>query len=412
MKTDPAKPPIKKTGIILCVLFFIIGAAQYFGTSYVSLFVNTFAFVDEMIVGVIMAINYIVAAAGQFFWGNLADKSKTKNRILFIVLLGTFATVWLLILPDHQSVATLLPSVIVLNLFMLVPLTIYDAIVVENCESTGLQFGTMRSFSSTGSAAASFLLFIVGTFTAVTVRPRSGMIVMSIAALIALIPLRWVPKTKGHAYGHVVKRKEQLRVLMKNKRFILLLLFGLCNFTCTGCYVSYYSIYFTSPNGLGGTLDLLNLYAALCIAGEAALVVICGKLFRKKDIYWIFTWVSVMAACRALAAFFAPNPYIVMLGGIFQGLTFGPLWGRVAPHIGSIVEDEVRATGQAVWSIVMQGLGPATGALIGGLVTKMVGLRGVFGVIGCMHLLTALIFLVPFRRQHNADEKLLRKKEN
>ena len=124
MNADATKPSAKKTGAILCVLFFIIGAAQYFGTSYVSLFVNTFAFVDEMIVGVIMAINYIVAAAGQFFWGNLADKSKTKNKILFVVLVGTFATTWLMILPDHKSVATLLPSVIVLNLFMLVPLTI------------------------------------------------------------------------------------------------------------------------------------------------------------------------------------------------------------------------------------------------------------------------------------------------
>lgn len=410
MHSDDIKPSSGKTGAVFCVLYFLIGAAQYFGTSYMSLFVHSFDFVNEMTVGVIMAVNYIFAAVGQFFWGNLADQSRTKNRVLCIVLAGTFATTWLLILPAHRSVTTLLPCVMLLNLFMLVPLTIYDAIVVENSGACRLPFGSMRSFSSAGSAAASFLLFVIGTFSSVTVRPQTGLAVMAFAALAALLPLHSVPKTYGHAYGQTIRRAQQLRVLMKNRRFLLLLMFGLFNFTCTGCYVSYYSIFFTSEQGLNGTLDLLNLYGALCIAGEAVLVVICGKLFRKKDIYWVFIWVSVMGACRSLAAFLAPNPYIVMLGGVFQGLTFGPLWGRVAPHIGSIVEDEVRATGQAVWSIVMQGIGPALGALIGGTAAGIAGLRGVFGIIACMHLLTALLFLAPFHVQRCQDQSERRKK--
>lgn len=407
MCSEMEKPSKRKTGAIFCVLFFLIGAAQYFGTSYVPLFIHTFEFVDEMTVGVILAVNYVVAAAGQFFWGNLADQSRTKNQVLRIVLMGTFAATWLLILPVHRSLSTLLPCVIILNLFMLVPLTIFDTIVVENNSLCRLPFGTMRSFSSAGSALASFSLFAIGVFTSVTVRPQTGLAVMAVSALLALFPLRKVPKTYGHAYGHGIHRAEQLRVLMKNRRFCLLLFFGLFNFTCTGCYVSYFSIFFTSADGLGGTLDQLNLYGFLCIAMEAALVVICSRIFRKKNIYWVFTWVSVMGACRALVPFLAPNPYFVMLGGIFQGLTFGPLWGRVAPHIGSIVEDEVRATGQAVWSIVMQGIGPAVGSLLGGAAASALGLRGVFGIVACMHLLTALLFQLPFGIQRRADRKEL-----
>jgi PPP family 3-phenylpropionic acid transporter len=400
----------RKTSAVFCALYFLIGIAQFFGKTYMSLFVIAFAFVDEMTLGIIMAINYIIAAFGQFFWGNLADRSKTKNKILFLVLAGTFVATWLLVIPTHQSIATLLPCVMLLNLFVSVPMTIYDAIVVENSSACRLSFGSMRSFSSTGSAVASFLLFVIGSYTAFTVRPSTGMIVMSFAALISLILLRLIPETYGHAYDHSVSRSQQLRVLMGSRKFLYLLMFGFFNFICTGCYVSYYSIFFTSEQGLGGTLDLLNLYGALCIAGEAVLMVICGKLFRKKDMYWIFVWVSVMGACRSLVAFSAPNSYLVMLGGIFQGLTFGPLWGRVAPYIGSIVEDEVLATGQAVWSIVLQGIGPALGALIGGVVAGIVGLRGVFGVIACMHLLTALLFLVLFRAQHRQGQDEHREK--
>ena len=193
---------------------------------------------------------------------------------------------------------------------------------------------------------------------------------------------------------------------MKNRRFLLLLAFGLCNFACTGAYVSYFAIYFTSPLGLGGKLELLNLYAALCIAGESILIAVSGRLFQKKDIYWIFTWVSVMGAFRSLAAFLAPNPYILLAGGIFQGLMFGPLWGRTAPFIGGLVRDEVRATAQAVWSIVIQGIGPALGALIGGVVTRIVGLHGVFGIVVCMHLVTALAFLLPFRQQRQRERSV------
>lgn len=113
-----------------------------------------------------------------------------------------------------------------------------------------------------------------------------------------------------------------------------------------------------------------------------------------------------MGAFRSLAAFLAPNPYILLAGGIFQGLMFGPLWGRTAPFIGGLVRDEVRATAQAVWSIVIQGIGPALGALIGGAVTRIVGLHGVFGIVVCMHLVTALAFLLPFRQQRQRERSV------
>lgn len=405
MKIGQAHLPCRKTAIVICALYFILGITQYFGTSYVSLYISGFDFIDGLAVGLIMALNYIVAAGGQLIWGNLADQARTKNKILVIVLAGIFLTTWPVVLPDHQSIATLLSSVVVLNLFLLVPLTIFDTMVVENSEKCGLRFGTMRGFASAGSAAVAFALFAVGTLAAVKLKARTGLVIMAFAALLILLPLRLAPETKGHDHGQKGKRMAEIRILMKNRRFLLLLIFGLFNFTCTGAYVAYFSIFYTSAEGLGASLEILNLYGALCIAGEAILVIVSGKIFQNKDIYWIFTWASVMGAFRSLSAFLAPNPYFLMAGGIFQGLMFGPLWGRVAPFIGSIVRDEVRATAQAIWSIVIQGLGPACGALIGGFATRIVGLRGVFLVITCLHLLVAAAFLFPFRVQHIRDRE-------
>jgi PPP family 3-phenylpropionic acid transporter len=403
LNLNKAHTPGAASGIVICIMYFILGVTQYFGTSYVSLYVSSFAFVDGLAVGLIMALNYVVTAVGQLIWGNLADKSWTKNRILFLVLGGIFLTTWPLILPNHQSIRTLLPSVMALNLFLLVPLTIFDAIVVENSQKSGLQFGTMRGFSSAGSAAAAFTLFAVGTLAAIRLQAKTGLEIMGISALLALIPLCLTPKVSGHAYGQKGKRMSEIRILLKNKRFLLLLIYAMFNFTCTGAYVAYFSIFYTSAEGLSSSLEIFNLYGALCIAWEAILVIVSGRIFRKKDIYWVFTWVSIMGAFRSLAAFLAPNPYVLMAGGIFQGLMFGPLWGRVAPFIGSIVHDEVRATAQAIWSIVFQGLGPALGALIGGVATRIVGLRGVFMVIACLHLLVAAAFIIPFRTQRAQD---------
>ena len=116
-----------------------------------SLFLNSFDFIDGLAVGIIMAIHYLTGAVGQFLWGDLADCSRTKNRILSLVLAGIFASTWLLILPQHRSVGTLLLGVVCVNLFLLVPLSIFDTIVVENAASCKLPFGAMRSFSSAGS---------------------------------------------------------------------------------------------------------------------------------------------------------------------------------------------------------------------------------------------------------------------
>jgi MFS family permease len=403
MNCDEVNSAKKMTGWIICLLYFIIGVSQYFGTSYVSLFIKTFPFIDVSAVGIIMAIQYIIGVAGQLLWGNLADQSKTKNRILFVVLAGIFVTTWFLILPNHQSSSSILLSVIMLNLFLLIPLSLLDTIVVENRKMLGLQFGKMRGFSSVGSAMAAFILFLIAVLASVKIQPKTGLVIMAFSALAALVPLCLVPKTNGHAYGKKGKRMQEIRILLENRRFLLLLLFGLFNSSCTGAYVSYYAIYFTSAEGLGAGLEVLNLYAALCIAGESILIIVSGKLFSKRDIYWIFTWVSVMGAFRSLSAFLAPNPYILMVGGIFQGLMFGPLWGRVAPFIGSLVHDEVYATAQSIWSIVIQGVGPALGAMIGGAASRFVGLRGVFCVIFCLHLLNTFIFLIPFRRQRAMD---------
>lgn len=405
MYADDKKSAAKKSAVAICILYLIVGASQHIGTSYISLFIKSFPFIGSAALGYIMAGQYIMGAAGQFLWGNLADKSKTKNRILVIVLLGVFAMTWVLILPEHKSGFSLVACVIVLNLFLLVPLSLIDTIVVENKKNTHSRFGNLRGFASAGSALGSLALFAAAKLTNVTIDVKFGLGVMAFAALAAIIPLSVVPKTAGHAYGKKSTRIQEIKILMKNRRFLLLLLFGLCNFSCTGAYVTYYATYFTTAEGLGGGLDLLNLYSTLCIGGEAVMVILSSKLFAKKDIYWIFTWVCVMGACRAISPFIAPNAYFLLFCSIFQGLMFGPLWGRVAPFIGTLVHDEVKATAQAIWAIVYQGLGPALGAVLSGIATKFVGMRGVFCVVACAHLLNAVIFFIPFRRQRLLDVK-------
>lgn len=69
----------RTAGPVFCLLYFIIGVSQYFGTTYVSLFLNSFDFIDGLAVGIIMAIHYLTGAVGQFLWGDLADCSRTKT---------------------------------------------------------------------------------------------------------------------------------------------------------------------------------------------------------------------------------------------------------------------------------------------------------------------------------------------
>ncbi|MDR2514821.1 MAG: MFS transporter [Christensenellaceae bacterium] len=381
-------------------LYFIVWGSQFLGNSFLPIYISSLPFATSATIGLATALGALITALMQPIWGIIADHARTKNFILMVALLGVAATVWLFILPRHNSLTTLLLSIAALYLFLLAPQALTDTIVVENMPRVRLRFGAIKCFSSGGAAGMAIVVSFIQD-----IDTNTAFMLMSAVALLALLPLFFMPPTKGHAHGGGAAKKIGLREVLQNKRLLLLLAFGVCHFSSVSCLNTFLGVYFATSAGLNAGIGMFSLLSAISITLEAALMLVGSKFINRLNVYTVFLLAPLAGVGRSLIIFLAPNAFVMMTSAIFHALMFGPLWVRMAPYIRSIVPGEMRATGQGLWSIMSAGIGPIFGSLLGGLLSGALGgLRNVFLVTSCLLALVAVVFFFLFRRQRATDE--------
>jgi PPP family 3-phenylpropionic acid transporter len=392
-------------------MYFIIWGTQFIGSLYMPIYIRSFSFTSDIAVGLIMSLGNLMTTVAQPVWGSIADHAKTKNRVLLTAVLCAAAGIWLVILPKHTSYLTLVPSVSLFTSILIIPGMLIDTIVVENIDGTGVPFGKVRGFSSAGAGAAAFSMFLISL--AVTLKPVTTFLLAFCCAVLSLIPLRYFPLTKGHARG-VKKNKEKtgLMAILKNRRLVLLLFyifFLLMGLNATNTFLG---IYYATDKGLNAGIGMYGLFFAICIAVETCLMMFGSKFLNRMDIYHLFTLVSAAACLRSLTIYLAPNVYVMQLCAVFHALLFAPLWTRLSPYVNSIVPKEMRATGQAAWSIMGFGFGPMVGSSLAGVISSRFGIRNLFLFTASMLCVTTLVFTVLFHRQRVMDRAESEQTEN
>jgi len=426
----------------MAAMFALNGGSQFVASGMIAIYLGSHAFVNDTHVGIIVAIASLVTAVAQPLWGVVADHASSKNRILNILFICIAGMAWIIILPKHTGFATLLPAIIMLYSLVYIPISLTDTIVVENMDKVRMRYGVIRAFGAFGAAFAAFMTFVFSD--AIDTNPQFAYIFLVLTALLSLIPLRFIPLTEGHA--HAARKKTagpaaqanpaaqsgpsanpelaesadpldaaqtvgaepgrggfNFAGIFKNKRMMLLLSYGLFTFICLSCQNTYFSVYFATDRGLNAGVGLYGLLFTVCIATEAIVMIFGSRLYSRLHIYTILTIVHVSAFARAFIIYIAPNAPFMFLMALFHGHVFGLLFLRIAPYIGSIVSDEMRATGQACWTVMFMGLGPVFGSLLGGLITSLFDIRAVFLFSAVALFLTTIVFFVLFRRRRAAD---------
>lgn len=199
----------------MMMLYFLIGAAQYIGYNYLPIYIDSLPFATNSTVGYAIALGAIATMLFQPLWGSIADRAKSKNRILLIGLLCMCLVVLLFLVPQ-KSMITLMICVVVFYVFFLAPQTLVDTITVESIEKVGRPFSTIRAFLSAGAAGMAFLFSLIHNMT-----DQKAFLLMAGGYVLALFPLLLMPVAHGHAREGEGK-KASFADLLKNKRLVLL----------------------------------------------------------------------------------------------------------------------------------------------------------------------------------------------
>ena len=393
----------KKMILVMRSTYFILWGSKFIGQQYMSMFLREFPFTNDLIVGIMMSMGFLVTTLSQLVWGRVADHAPTKNRVLAIVLAGVSAGFVLLVLPIHTSLPILSATCFVYYMFSAIPGMLVDTIVVENTNKRGIHFGLVKSFASAGAGAFALIMFLISLVMAL--RPATTFVLALVSAVAAFFPISFLPATKGHAYGvKAEKGKAPFKEILKNSRLVLLLCFLLLFSIALQATNVFMGIYYSTDAGFNAGLGMYGLFYAICIAIETCLMLFGDRYWHKVRIYHIFTLACLAACTRSLIFYLAPNIYVIQLSGISHALIFAPLWSRLSPYVNDIVSMELRATGQAAWYIMVFGLGPMIGAAMAGVIVSNLGIRNLFLSTGAMLFVIGVVFYFLFRRQYKQYE--------
>ncbi|MFC2107891.1 MFS transporter [Candidatus Bipolaricaulota bacterium] len=348
----------------------------------VKLFLQEQGF-SPLVIGLVTSVNAAGVLIGSMLWGRMSDRS-SRRPLLFIATLGVAAAIGIL--------AFLPPATVVLGSsfvrtfmrmgFTTVTLALISGISIESRRGKNLSYVTSaRSLGmAIGSMAAGFIIEELGF--------RGAFFLMACLPLIGSLFLLLLPHEKAPT---LPVRRSSWRLALSAGLTDLYLGTILRQIAINGVF-ALLAVYIAS---LGVALKWIGLIAALNTGTQVLALLVFGRLADRVGRRRIF---MLGFALSALApAVFASTTHIwAMMGGyITMGLSFGSLYIGSTAYIGDRVPQDQQGSMFGLYE-TSRGIGGMLGPIIAGVITPLVGYRGMFLV---MAAIAGLGFLVMTNRR-------------
>ena len=384
-----------------CVWFFCLGGLGLF-FPYFSLYLRENAGLSGSQVGVVLAMVPLVGTLAQPLWGQLADRTGARSRVL--VLLGLGAATGYLALRFAQGFAALVLATLWLALFStaLVPAATSVTFALARGDRVRA-FGRMRVWGTIGFLALVVgfprclhrLQAVRGLAAGASGPSEPGLDVMfpitagliAAGALFALV-------LPGGGEMHVRAPRGDWRRLLRHRPFVRVLAFTGIAYLFLQGPMTIFPIYVRS---LGGTLDSVSDMWILMLSLEIPLIALSGSSlarFGPRGLLAIGTLAGGVrwTACGLLGDLSIVFPFQILHGVVVAGLVVGaPL------YVEAIVPERLRSTGQGVLAMVGVSLGAVASHLGSGWLLEHAGPRAPYlvGGIGSLVLAALIPWVLP-----------------
>ncbi len=380
-----------------CVWFFCLGGLGLF-FPYFSLYLRENAGLSGSQVGIVLAMVPLVGILAQPLWGQLADRTGARSRVL--VLLGLGAASGYLALGQVHGFAALVLATMWLALFSTAIVPAATSVTFALARGDRVQaFGRMRVWGTLG-----FLALVVGfprlldRFQAARGLSAEPAGLFAAGALFALA-------LQGGSEMHLRAPRGDWRRLLRHRPFVRLLGFTLVAYLFMQGPMTIFPIYVRS---LGGTLDSVSNMWILMLSLEIPLIALSGTSlarFGPRGLLAIGTLAGGVrwTVCGLIGDLSIIYPIQILHGVVVAGLVVGgPL------YVEAIVPERLRSTGQGVLAMVGVSLGAVASHLGSGWLLEHAGPRAPYlvGGIGSLLLAALIPWLLPpaVRAAAAADE--------
>ena len=384
----------KRISLSLIMLYLLPWGIQCLINNFISVYVISLPYATEKTVGEVAAIGALVTVLSQFIWTKMADRTAYRGRLLSLSLILLTAASLLFCIKGFSKILLFVFVIFFYSCYM-VHQPLVDTIASENYDKTRHSFGWFRSFASLGYAVMGLLFTVLPNDD-----PRIFFVYVTVLAVISALVAWQMPSNKKMSQETKTEHIKKTGVF--NKDFIMFLVYTFFLFMGSSFLSTFFSVYFTSEGGLGGTIGLFSLLVTVATFIEWAIMMVFGKTAANTKPRYIFMLVGIAGVIRSGVIYILGGYTHTWISFLFMGVWFGLLWAAATPYIKKIVPEENLATAQGIWTITASGAAPFVVSLLGGNLVEIIGLKNLFGVNAIM-LALLVVFTPLLVRNTSAD---------
>ena len=383
------------------VWFFALGSLGCIFPFY-SLFLATEGGLSGAQVGVVMAVPALVSIFCQGPWGQLADRTGARSRVVALLAIGTAVTCLALALPTHFAGFVIATAAMAIFSAAFIPNTM-ALTLAQIHDATGRLFGRIRVWGTIGFAitVTSFPFLVAkwqewtGVAAAGPTDPEPGFRLMFvIGAVTAALTIPFALALPRTAISHARAEKGEWRTLLRNRNFVRLLV---VTFLAYGCIQGPMALFPILIRAQGGGLEVVSEMWLLMIALELPLIFFFGKAVAWAGPRGVIAIGLLASAVRWIVSGFVDDLTVVAAAQLLHGAAvFGLILG--APlYVDLSVPASLRSTAQGLLAMVGIAFGGMLSNLAAGTLIEVYGATAParFGGIGIGVLALSLPLLLP-----------------
>ena len=375
----------------LRLFYFLYYGAVGANLPYFAAYLRGLGFSGEQI-GTVQMIGPVLAVPVALGWGTLADRLGAPGRALGVACAGS--ALFALFLPLARTPLALAAVVLGQSLGERAVVPLADAATLEWArQGAGPSYTRIRLFGSLGFVVLAQGLGLL--LAARGDRPADVAVPLAIAGCVVGYALASQRLPLPAAATAARPRPREALALLRDPRLVTLLL--ACGLHWAACAPFHL---------LFGVLvrDLTLPASAAGVGAEVLALLAYPRLARRFGTRTLFAIAFGGTALRwALVAVARGAPALIGLQ-VLHALTFGLFWGASMQALTGLVPARLRATGQALYSAVVFGVGNAVGyQLAGAGYDRLGGVRPLFGWAAAVEVVPLLVTLGLNTMRHEPD---------
>lgn len=396
--TLPAMPSVMSLGFFW--FFYFAGLGIHF--PYYSLYLRENAALSGMQVGIVLAVVPLVGSMAQVGWGQLADRTGARTRVLAAVALG--AAVGYSALGVVDGFHALLAVTAALAIFASAVVPVAVSVSLAALRDAGPHaFGFARAWGTVG-----FLFFVVGfprvldriqTARGLVAEPggpsepglevmfgATGVLVL-VAAMISMV----LPT--GAAVAWRASRGDW-RQLVRQSAVVRLCLFSFAAYTCLQGPMGLFPVYVRAH---GGDMATVGQMWVLMLLLEIPLVLLSGTGLVRVGPRGLLAIGVTVGGIRWVICGLSGDLHVAYPVQLLHGVTVVGLLLGAPLYLEAVAPERLRSTGQTILAMVGIGWGGTASNVLAGWLLENIGPDAPYlvGGIGALTLGCLVPWILP-----------------